>query len=81
MSPDLTHQPEYFMGEKNLNNYFKHTHIIFELILVPYHAHKYCPNQTSMNMGAQETEGLPEQMGNDSKKHRVLRKMLKLQAN
>lgn len=60
MSPDLTHQPEYFMGEKNLNNYFKHTHIIFELILVPYHAHKYCPNQTSMNVGAQETEGLPE---------------------
>lgn len=57
---DLTHQPKYFMGEKNTHNYFKHIHIIFELTLLPYHVHKYCPNQTSMNVGAQETEGLPE---------------------
>lgn len=60
MSPDLTHQPKYFMGEKNIHNYFKHIHIIFELTLLPYHGHKYCPNETSMNVGAQETEGLLE---------------------
>ena len=30
------------------------------LTLVLCHGHKYCPNQSPMNMGAQDTKGLRE---------------------